>query len=58
MAPPILLLKTKSTPTDPYATLLSSNGYNPIFVPVLHHTAINAWTSNCIVIIASPTAQI
>ncbi|KAF3089226.1 hypothetical protein TWF102_009718 [Orbilia oligospora] len=42
MVPPILLLKTKSTPTDPYATLLSSNGYNPIFVPVLHHTAINA----------------
>ncbi|KAF3313597.1 hypothetical protein TWF173_005889 [Orbilia oligospora] len=42
MVPPVLLLKTKSTPTDPYATLLSSNGYNPIFVPVLHHTAINA----------------
>ncbi|KAK6498072.1 hypothetical protein TWF506_004314 [Arthrobotrys conoides] len=42
MSPPILLLKTKSTPTDPYSTLLTSHGYNPIFVPVLHHTAINA----------------
>ncbi|KAK6347577.1 hypothetical protein TWF718_005415 [Orbilia javanica] len=38
---PILLLKTKSTPTDPYSTLLSSHGYTPIFVPVLHHTSIN-----------------
>ncbi|KAK6518966.1 hypothetical protein TWF281_003656 [Arthrobotrys megalospora] len=39
---PILLLKTRSTPTDPYATLLSSNGYDPIFVPVLQHHPINA----------------
>ncbi|RVD89319.1 uncharacterized protein DFL_000332 [Arthrobotrys flagrans] len=41
MPPPILLLKTESTPSDPYATLLASHGYDPIFVPVLHHTAVN-----------------
>ncbi|KAK6334361.1 hypothetical protein TWF730_003574 [Orbilia blumenaviensis] len=38
---PILLLKTKSTPTDPYDVLLASAGYTPIFVPVLQHHAVN-----------------
>ncbi|OQD82540.1 hypothetical protein PENANT_c021G04393 [Penicillium antarcticum] len=34
--PPILLLKTKSTPHDGYQDLLSQN-YDPTFVPVLEH---------------------
>jgi uroporphyrinogen-III synthase len=37
---PILLLKTKSVPTDTYEELLSSwsdNHYAPVFVPVLEH---------------------
>ncbi|KAK6495218.1 hypothetical protein TWF481_003244 [Arthrobotrys musiformis] len=39
--PPILLLKTKSTPTDPYDTLLSQS-HTPIFIPVLQHSPVNA----------------
>ncbi|EPS45737.1 hypothetical protein H072_113 [Dactylellina haptotyla CBS 200.50] len=39
---PVLLLKTKSSPTDPYDTLFSSTGeYTPIFVPVLQHHNVN-----------------
>lgn len=37
---PILLLKTKSVPTDTYEELFSAcdnNGYAPVFVPVLEH---------------------
>ncbi|KAF3928353.1 hypothetical protein ABW21_db0201278 [Orbilia brochopaga] len=40
---PVLLLKTKSSPTDPYDVLFSSTGsYEPIFVPVLQHRFDNA----------------
>ncbi|KAK6524171.1 hypothetical protein TWF694_005831 [Orbilia ellipsospora] len=39
---PVLLLKTKSSPTDPYDTLFSSTGeYDPIFIPVLQHHPVN-----------------
>lgn len=37
MTPPILLLKTKSTPDDAYAEFFSTHGYNPLFIPVLEH---------------------
>ncbi|KAF3931833.1 hypothetical protein ABW19_dt0202451 [Dactylella cylindrospora] len=38
---PILLLKTKSSPKDPYEELFSSSGdFKPIFVPVLQHRYI------------------
>ncbi|KAF3916965.1 hypothetical protein AA313_de0206383 [Arthrobotrys entomopaga] len=40
---PVLLLKTKSSPTDPYDALFSSTGeYKPIFIPVLQHHTVNA----------------
>ncbi|KAK6335351.1 hypothetical protein TWF696_002131 [Orbilia brochopaga] len=40
---PVLLLKTKSSPTDPYDVLFSSTGtYEPIFIPVLQHRFNNA----------------
>lgn len=35
--PPILLLKTKSTPRDGYDDFFSTNGYTPSFIPVLEH---------------------
>ncbi|PLN77316.1 tetrapyrrole biosynthesis, uroporphyrinogen III synthase [Aspergillus taichungensis] len=35
--PPILLLKTRSSPKDTYAEYFSARGYNPAFVPVLEH---------------------
>lgn len=35
--PPILLLKTKSTPTDNYDEFLTARNYHPVFVPVLSH---------------------
>lgn len=37
---PLLLLKTRSTPTDPYATHFSSpsSPFTPTFIPVLEHT--------------------
>ncbi|CEO59856.1 hypothetical protein PMG11_04509 [Penicillium brasilianum] len=35
--PPILLLKTKSTPHDGYDDFFSTNGYTPSFIPVLEH---------------------
>lgn len=34
---PILLLKTRSTPTDTYEEYFSASEYDPIFVPVLEH---------------------
>ena len=34
---PVLLLKTKSAPTDGYAECLAEHGFQPIFVPVLDH---------------------
>ncbi|KAJ6090266.1 Tetrapyrrole biosynthesis uroporphyrinogen III synthase [Penicillium sp. IBT 16267x] len=34
---PILLLKTRSSPHDGYDDLLSAQGYNPSFIPVLEH---------------------
>lgn len=37
MAPPILLLKTKSSPNDGYEDYFSTNNYTPVFVPVLEH---------------------
>lgn len=37
MPPPILLLKTQSTPTDAYAEYFSAQNYTPIFIPVLEH---------------------
>lgn len=37
MPPPILLLKTQSTPHDNYADYFSARGYKPIFIPVLEH---------------------
>ena len=39
---PVLLLKTKSTPTDAYAEYLAAHGFQPIFVPVLDHKPIVA----------------
>ncbi|KAF3934581.1 hypothetical protein ABW20_dc0100571 [Dactylellina cionopaga] len=40
---PVLLLKTKSSPTDPYDTLFSSTGgYTAIFIPVLQHRSVNS----------------
>lgn len=35
--PPILLLKTKSTPQDGYADFFTANNYTPTFIPVLEH---------------------
>lgn len=41
---PVLLLKTKSSPTDAYEDLFSTArpnggpGFEPVFVPVLHHS--------------------
>lgn len=35
--PPILLLKTKSSPHDGYEDYFSTNGYTPTFIPVLEH---------------------
>jgi uroporphyrinogen-III synthase len=35
--PPILLLKTKSSPHDSYDDYFSTNGYTPTFIPVLEH---------------------
>ena len=35
--PPILLLKTKSSPQDGYEEFFSANNYTPTFVPVLEH---------------------
>lgn len=34
---PILLLKTKSTPTDGYEDFFTKNNYSPSFIPVLEH---------------------
>ncbi|KAJ6258916.1 Uroporphyrinogen-III synthase [Drechslerella dactyloides] len=39
---PVLLLKTKSSPTDPYDVLFTSTGtFEPIFIPVLQHRHVN-----------------
>lgn len=35
--PPILLLKTKSSPQDGYEEFFTENNYTPTFVPVLEH---------------------
>ncbi|PYI11576.1 putative uroporphyrinogen-III synthase [Aspergillus sclerotiicarbonarius CBS 121057] len=35
--PPILLLKTKSTPNDGYDEFFAQNNYTPTFIPVLEH---------------------
>lgn len=35
--PPILLLKTKSSPHDGYDDFFSANDYTPSFIPVLEH---------------------
>jgi uroporphyrinogen-III synthase len=35
--PPILLLKTKSSPHDGYHDFFSANNYTPSFIPVLEH---------------------
>jgi uroporphyrinogen-III synthase len=35
--PPILLLKTKSSPHDGYEDYFTANGYTPTFIPVLEH---------------------
>lgn len=37
MPPPILLLKTRSSPNDGYDDYFSANNYTPTFVPVLEH---------------------
>ncbi|KAJ5744247.1 Tetrapyrrole biosynthesis uroporphyrinogen III synthase [Penicillium manginii] len=37
MPPPILLLKTRSSPNDGYDDYFSANNYAPTFVPVLEH---------------------
>jgi uroporphyrinogen-III synthase len=34
---PILLLKTRSTPTDTYEEYFRASNYDPVFVPVLEH---------------------
>ncbi|KAB8079431.1 tetrapyrrole biosynthesis, uroporphyrinogen III synthase [Aspergillus leporis] len=34
---PIVLLKTKSSPTDSYEEYFSAHGYTPTFIPVLEH---------------------
>jgi uroporphyrinogen-III synthase len=36
-SPPILLLKTKSSPHDGYDEFFSAHNYTPTFVPVLSH---------------------
>lgn len=41
MSPPLILLKTRSTPTDPYEDLLRAQTTTPIFVPVLQHFQTN-----------------
>ncbi|BFZ55343.1 hypothetical protein PYCC9005_002383 [Savitreella phatthalungensis] len=37
----VILLKTKSTPKDPYESEFMSRGYKPYFVPVLSHAMVN-----------------
>jgi hypothetical protein len=37
MPPPILLLKTRSSPNDGYDEFFTANNYTPTFVPVLEH---------------------
>ncbi|KAJ5662473.1 uncharacterized protein N7477_010089 [Penicillium maclennaniae] len=37
MPPPILLLKTRSSPNDGYEEFFTANNYTPTFVPVLEH---------------------
>lgn len=37
----VLLLKTKSHPTDPYDIFFRSNEADPVFVPVLEHRQVN-----------------
>jgi len=37
----IVLFKNRTTPRDPYAAEFEANGFRPIFVPLLKHTAIN-----------------
>ncbi|RPB28673.1 tetrapyrrole biosynthesis, uroporphyrinogen III synthase [Terfezia boudieri ATCC MYA-4762] len=45
----VLLLKTKSYPTDPYDVLLRSKQADPIFVPVLEHRHVNLDTISHII---------
>ncbi|KAF8430270.1 tetrapyrrole biosynthesis, uroporphyrinogen III synthase [Tirmania nivea] len=45
----VLLLKTKSHPTDPYDVLFRSKKVNPIFVPVLEHRHVNLDTISHII---------
>lgn len=40
----VLLLKTKSYPTDPYDIFFRSQGADPTFVPVLEHRHVNVDT--------------
>lgn len=49
MGAQILLLKTKSHPTDPYDVLFRSKQAVPIFVPVLEHRHVNLDTLSCII---------
>lgn len=37
MQPPVLLLKTKSSPHDGYEDFFSAGTYSPAFIPVLEH---------------------
>ena len=45
----VLLLKTKSYPTDPYDVLFRSKQADPIFVPVLEHRHVNLDTISRII---------
>ena len=45
----VFLLKTKSHPTDPYDIFFRSQGFDPIFVPVLQHRHVNLDTTRQII---------
>ena len=39
--PQVLLLKTRSHPTDPYDIFFRAQGFDPVFIPVLKHRHVN-----------------
>ena len=42
MSSRIILLKTKSSPADPYETTITSKtSLQPVFIPILQHTKVN-----------------
>ena len=56
MAPhptPIFLLKTRSHPTDAYASILSASNYSPSFLPVLTHNPCSTTLSHIRTLLSS-----